>query len=69
MSPHSGDQSSDRNIESNTNDELTLDKETLKDLDAPSGADVAGQLRPPSDFCVTQITCFSCLACPTFAKA
>lgn len=65
MSPHSGDQSSDRKIEANTNDELTLDKETLKDLDAPPGADVAGQLgvRPETFGCVTN-SCFTCLVCP-----
>lgn len=62
MSPTSGDESNDREIKSNTDDELSLDKETLKDLDAPPGQ-VAGQAGTGSWVdCVSQ-SCISCISC------
>lgn len=60
MSPHSSEPSSDRDVEATTNDELSLDKETLKDLD-PRGDAVAGQLGNDTATCPS----LSCVICTT----
>ena len=69
MTAHSGDSSSHRAIDATANDDLALDKETLKDLDAPSSADVAGQLgEKDTAWCVTA-SCFTCMICTITATA
>ena len=66
MTAHSGDSSSYREIDATTND-LALDKETLKDLDAPSPADVAGQLGEKDTAWCATASCFTCMICPITA--
>ena len=48
---------------------LSLDKETLKDLDAPSGTGVAGALGERETAMCPTVTCITCYICTlTLAK-